>query len=210
MTPRKRRNIVQPLSVQYGVMLGLRYRWILPVGHTLIDLLLLVCWIWHATVTLKQQKGHCSPAQVVSTVAFLQDIPMTFDLSTIPPPPAFVLLVSGTLPAGIVSTYLRPDAGSQTRRKLWDPTWLLIHEAVAIPFWFLMGMWIDTGRSRMGKLMWFFLLTRGAFGLLDAALGAAQFGILAQGLFWLGLSGYGIVQGVRRLARMVKGPLPEG
>jgi hypothetical protein len=175
-----------------------------------IDLWLLVCWIWHATVMLKEQKGHVSPAQVVSTVAFLQDTPMTFDLSTIPPPPTFVLLVSGTLPAGIVSTYLRPGAGSQTRLKLWDPTWLLIHEAVAIPFWFLMGMWIDTGRSRMDKLMRFYLLTRAAFGLLDAALGAAQFGILTQGLFWLGLSGYGIAHGVRRLARVVKGPLPEG
>src|SRR5438876_7754455 len=109
MTPRKRRNIVQPLSVQYSLMLGLRYRWILPVGHTVIDLLLLVSWIWHATVMLRQQKGHFAPAQVVSTAAFLQDTPMTFDFS-FPPAPTFVLLVSGTLPAGIVSTYLRPNA----------------------------------------------------------------------------------------------------
>ena len=136
---------------------------------------------------------------------------MTFDFS-FPPAPTFVLLVSGTLPAGIVSTYLRPNAGRQTRRKLWDPTWLLIHEAIAIPFWILMGILIDAGRSQMGKQMWFYLLTRGAFGLLDVAFGAAQFGILAlaQGLFWLGLAGYGIVYGVRRLARVVKGPLPEG
>jgi hypothetical protein len=38
-------------------------------------------------------------------------------------------------------------------RELFDRAWLLIAEAVAIPFWFLVGWRIDSGRSHLTKAM---------------------------------------------------------
>jgi hypothetical protein len=116
-----------------------------------------------------------------------------------PPEPRFALILSGTLPAGIVSGSLRPEAGWQTRHRLWDPIWFLIHQAVAIPFWFLMGAWIDGGRSRLGGTMQAYLVGRIALALL-AMLGSG-IGWKLQVLFWLALTVYGAPMASRWLLR---------
>jgi hypothetical protein len=178
----------------------LTYRSVLPAGHTLIDALLLTAWIWHATIMLKQEKAHLARPPVITTVVLLQEV-VPFEPLSVPPSPKFVLLASGTLPAGIVSTYLRPEAGQQWRSRFWDPVWFLIHEAIAIPFWFVLGMLIDIARAHLGRLMWIYLLARCVFGAVDAAFGIAQFFVLLQFLFWLWLAGFGLVQGVRWFMR---------
>jgi len=170
----------------------------LPAGHTLIDVLLLAAWMWHAAVLLKHVQAERTQPRLLTSVALLQEgIP--WEPLYVPPPPKFVLLASGTLPAGIVSTTVRP--GTWKQRRIWDPLWLLIHEAVAIPLWFVIGMLIDTGRVHLGKVMSIYMAARFGFGILDAVFGLAQFFTLLQFLFWLWLTGYGFVHGVSWFAR---------
>jgi hypothetical protein len=186
-------------------MPNLRYRWALPVGHTVVDLVLLATWIWQGSLMWKGHKGDTASTPALRTVALLQDATVGWDPTYIPTPPKFVFLLSGTLPAGIVSMNVRPEAGWQRPGSLWDPVWLAIHETVAIPLWFLIGMWIDKGRSRLGKAMRFYLMGRGALVVLDAAFGIANFAVVIQGCFWIWLAGYGIVRGVQWMTRTVKG-----
>lgn len=94
-------------------------------------------------------------------------------------------------------------AGNLETKTDLGPLWLLIHEAIAIPLWFVLGMLIDTGRAHLGRVMSIYMAARFGFGILDAALGLAQFFILVQFLFWLWLTGYGFVHGVNWLARKV-------
>lgn len=156
--------------------------------------------MWHATLLLKHVNADQTRPPVLTSVALLQEgIP--WEPLYVPPPPKFVLLASGTLPAGFVSTTVRPETWKQ--RRIWDPLWLLIHEAIAIPLWFVLGMLIDTGRAHLGRVMSIYMAARFGFGILDAALGLAQFFILVQFLFWLWLTGYGFVHGVNWLARKV-------
>jgi len=69
------------------------YRWMLPAGHTLIDVLLLAAWMWHATVLLKYVKAERPQPRLLTSVALLQEgIP--WEPLYVPPPPKFVLLAS--------------------------------------------------------------------------------------------------------------------
>ena len=109
--------------------------------------------------------------------------------------PEFDLLLSGTFPAGNIATILRPDVSWQTHRKIWDPIWLAIHEAIAIPLWLLIGALVDAGRSRLGKWMRIYLYARFLFAALGVTLGGAPLWSSLQALFWLTLSCYGSVRG---------------
>jgi hypothetical protein len=181
----------------------IRFRWLLPLGHAAVDLVLLAAWISYGASLIRQEKLRSSAT--IRLISFQDDSSVGWEpRPPPPPPPKFALLITGTLPAGVVSMSLRPEAWYITRHKLWDPVWLLIHEAVAIPFWFLMGLWIDTGRSRLRKVMLYYLIGRAGLGLL--VLGpwtAPNFGILLQGLFWLGLGVYGFGCGVQSIVRGV-------
>lgn len=188
------RNNGRVLRVQYNV----RYRWVLPIGHTAIDLMLLAFWFWYGQTMLRNQK-HASHSSV-----FLQEQAVNFDIAVDAIPPKFVLLATGNWPAGAVAMSLRPRAYKSRSGHLWDPIWLLIHEAIAIPFWFLIGMWVDKGRPQLGKLMLIYLLARCVFGALDAAYGLPQVGILVQMFFWFWLTWSLISHGVRRILQMVR------
>jgi len=189
----------RPAAVSNPLMtLHCRYRTLLPAGHTAIDVLLLAAWIWHAAVVLNQPKAWSHPSGDV-LAANAQGESIGWDPSSVhwEPDQRFTLILTGTLPAGIVSASLRPEAGWQTRHRLWDPVWFLVHEAVSIPFWFLMGVWLDAGRSRLGRTMLAYLVGRIALGLL--AIPVAGNWWSAQVLFWLGLAAYGALWGSRRL-----------
>src|SRR5580658_4099888 len=129
-----------------------RYRWLLPIGHLLIDGLILLMWIWHSTVILHNQKSSSVSPPVVTAGLSLQDDsgaawdPQHIDYA----PPGEVLFLSlGNLPAGIIASIAMPEAHVQTRRKLWDPIWFLILEATSFPFWFVIGAWLESGRLRI-------------------------------------------------------------
>jgi hypothetical protein len=143
------------------VIAGLRYRRILAVGHTFLDFLLLSVWIWHCASLVKNEKH----ARIIAPAMLLQDDSgVGWDPIYTPPPPEFMLLATGSMPAGMVSMSLRPKAWRVTRHKLWDPVWFLLHESLAVPFWFLIGWRIDLGRSQLRKLMLFYLPARCGLG----------------------------------------------
>jgi hypothetical protein len=172
-----------------------RYRWLLPAGHTAIDLVVLTLWLWQSNLPTHREKSSQPLFPVPTTTeansqedgtAVGWDVRSCWDCTD----PRFTLLASGTLPAGIISVSLRPGAGWQMRQKLWDPIWFLIHESLAIPFLFLLGMWIDAGRSRLGSSMWRYLAARGIFAPAFLALRVPHLGTMLQELFWLGLGCY--------------------
>ena len=177
------------------VMPRISYRWLLPFGHAVVDLLLLAAWIGYGTMLIRQVNirsgGH---APLFQPALFQDGDTVRWDPPTLPPPPRFALLMTGTLPAAAVSMSVRPEAWYITRGKLWDPVWLLIHEAVAIPFWFLIGLTIDSGGSRLRKPMLWYLVGRSGLGLLVVGPWTApNFGVLLQFLFWVCFSIYGFV-----------------
>jgi hypothetical protein len=181
-----------------------RYRSLLPAAHTALDLLLLAAWIWHAMVLLNSPTAWPHPqGNVLAAYARNESIGWEPTPFRDPPDPRFDLIRTGTLPAGIVSGSLRPEAGWQTRHRLWDPAWFLIHEAAAIPFWFLIGAWIDSGRHGLGRLMRGYLLGRIALALLAIAF-PANYWVPLQVLFWLGLAVYGALRAPRWLLRTAR------
>jgi hypothetical protein len=133
-----------------------------------------------------------------------------WDPRTLPPPPESIFLVSGTLPAGLVSTSIRTEAHIQTRGRLWDPIWFLIHEATAFLFWFALGIWLDWGHPRLGEVMLTYLAIRFALGLSNLALGIAEVGWRIQFLFWLGFTLLAIVLALHWLVRLSLHVLKRG
>src|SRR5215470_13900852 len=63
------RNIVRLHSVQYSTMPFLRYRWLLPAGHTAIDLCIAGIWMWQG----HKDRAYGSPPPVVSHAADFQE-----------------------------------------------------------------------------------------------------------------------------------------
>ncbi len=162
--------------------------------HAVVDLLLLAFWIWHAAVVLNPltQSRKQLPANALAAYAATESIgwdPQVYST----PDRHFALMLTGTLPAGIVSYAVRPEAGWQTHRRLWDPIWLLVHESVAIPFWFLLGMWLDTGRSKLVPAMRAYVLLRVVLAVMAMVLPTHTWWI-PQFLFWLTLAGYGLLR----------------
>jgi hypothetical protein len=181
-----------------------RYRWLLPAGHTAIDLCILGIWIWQGQLAALKEKAYRPKPPVVSRpadspeeVAIGWDPRSCWDCES----PEFMLLATGALPAGIMSSVIRPGAGWQTREELWDPVWFLILEALAIPSWFLIGAWLDTGHSRLGHWMRRYLGARAVFASIFFARGLVRLATAIQFLFWLGLSSYAAVRSLQWLFR---------
>lgn len=204
--PSNDRNIYCLRSVQSNVgpfrlSFHCRYRSLLPMGHVLIDLLLLTSWIWHATVVLNAPRSLSRPTGVSVAAAYAATDNIGWDPVDVRLDPRFALMLTGTLPAGIVSGSVRPEAGWQTLHRLWDPLWLLVHEAVAIPFWFMIGAWLDSGRGHLGRVMRMYLVGRVVVAAIAiATTGDAKWWIL-QFLFWVGLAAYGALQAMQWLRR---------
>jgi hypothetical protein len=166
-----------------------RYRWLLPAGHLLIDGLILAVFIAHA----HRETARGSRPQPRRTIEVVQEgSTVSWDPATLPIPAHFVLLATGNMPAAWVSLTLRPEAHVQSRTKLWDPVWFLIHESISFPVWFLAGFWIDSARSPIKRVMQFYLAARAGFAALALVPGAARTAGTMQIAFWLGLAIIGI------------------
>jgi hypothetical protein len=89
----------------------LRYRWLLPAGHTIIDLCVMGIWIWQGHVAALKEKAYLPQPPVVSHAAdFQEDAAVGWDPRSCwdCESPEFMLLVTGALPAGIISSVIRP------------------------------------------------------------------------------------------------------
>lgn len=176
----------------------MKLRWLLPFGHALVDILLLSILTMHLTARLQSLQTHQPRRPVVRFAMFLQeDAAITFDPKTLPPPAEFLLVVTGNPVAGFVSTTARPEAGVLSPRRSWDPIWFLIHEAVSIPCWYLLGAWVDGRRPRLGVVMISYLFIR----FTIAVAGQYEVGWRIQVLFWLGITMYLLVFGSIRLGQ---------
>jgi len=177
-----------------------RSRVVLPLGHFLVDVVVLVLWVWHSQDLFRQTKG----AVWFQPVAMLQENAPQFEPKfDISPPGQYLLLALGNLPAMVVSENVRPRAWYQSRTKLWDPWWFLIHESVASLVWFGLGMYGDSGRLRLSKAIERFLIMRCLVTPFVNIGWAARLGVLAEGLFWMGLIVHFIARGVKWGYRLV-------
>lgn len=85
------------------------YRWLLPIGHLLIDSLVLSLWIWHSTVLLHNQKSRSANPPVVAVGFALQDDSnVRWEPRYFPPPPEFLFLLLGNPLSGIIAFTARP------------------------------------------------------------------------------------------------------
>jgi hypothetical protein len=180
-----------------------RYRTLLPAGHTAIDLLLLCAWIWHAVVVLNPENARSRPGNALAAYARSESIGWSPSTVCRDPDSRFALILTGTVPAGIISSSIRPEAGWQTRHRLWDPVWFSIHEAAALLLWFLIGAWLDSRRSRLARLMGAYLAGRIVLALLAIAI-PGNCWVPLQLLFWLGLAVYGALWASRRLLQAAR------
>jgi hypothetical protein len=166
-------------------MVRVKLRWLLPLGHTLIDCILLFSFIAYSNRQFRGERGALYPSAAIEAVLFLQEGgPVAWDPVTSTPPGPFMLITSGNLPAGLVSDILRPHAWIVRRGHRWDRIWFLLQEAFAFSCWYFIGVWIDAGHSRLGKVMIAYLALR----FLIALTGVYDVGWRVQVLFWLGFT----------------------
>jgi hypothetical protein len=78
----------------------------LPFGHLTVDCVVLALWLWHAH-TLYHPTADLFPSRTTAVRFFQEGGSVAFDPKFISPP-EFLLLASGTLPAMLVSTTVRP------------------------------------------------------------------------------------------------------
>jgi len=165
------------------VMARVKFRWLLPIAHACIDCVLLIALIAYTGRAFRHEKSNMRRTAGIQTVLLQEggsvEWEPKYDVSF---PGSFMAIVSGNLPAGLISGLVRPHAGLFTHRQSWDPTWFLIHEALAVSSWYLIGIWVDRGRRRLGMIMIGFLAAR----FLIALTGSYDIGWRTQVFFWLG------------------------
>ena len=179
-----------------------KYRWLLPFGHALIDSMLLVAWITLSGRLFPREKDSMYRSAPVQAALFLQEGgSVTWEPANLPPSGPFVLIMSGNLPVGLISAVLRPRASIVRRGHRWDGLWFALQEAIAFPSWYLIGFWIDTYRFRLGKVMIAYLAVR----FLVALTGFYDVGMRIQVLFWLGFVLWLTGLGLSRLIKIGSG-----
>jgi hypothetical protein len=137
-----------------------RCRWLLPFGHLIVDGIALVIWIVQANSVLVHRPKTSFRLAEGKPVLLLQDKVVAFDVRESSPDGVFLFLTAGDLLAGSCSIAARPRAHLQTRGKLWDPVWFVIHEALSFAFWFWIGFLLDIGRLQLKTVMLVFLAAR--------------------------------------------------
>jgi hypothetical protein len=184
-------------------MRRVKFRWLLPLGHALIDCILALAWIKFSD-SLFRREALATPPPATIQAALLQE--GNFDwvpvYDSIPGP--FLVLASGTLPAGLLSDVFCPGAGLTRPGQRWRPIWFLLNEAFALACWWLIGRRADTGHLWMGRVMLAYLAARS----LIALTGIYEVGWRIEVLFWwcfaLWLLAVGIARSVRGVLRYAR------
>lgn len=190
-----------PASKILRVTRRVRFRWLLPLAHALIDCVLFFAWIESSDAQLRRRTQYV-PSVALQPVLLQEDgsvewVPM---YDSFPGP--FLVLSAGTLPAGLASDILFPRAGLSGRQ--WHPAWFTANEILAFAFWYLVGRWADTSRVYMGRVMVAYVVARSLLALTRFY----EVGWRIEVLFWLcfalWLLGLGVSRSVKlglRLAR---------
>jgi hypothetical protein len=179
-----------------------------------IDIVVLALGVRHLDAVRHKTKAYSLRESILKPVLMLQEsgAPGWDFKYDVPPADEFVFIACGDLPAGIVSSSLRPGAlVARVRGPLWDPWWFLIQESVSFPLWFAVGAYLDSTRRRLTKTVQWFFAMRCAFAVLFIVVpGAARLGSVAEGLFWVVVGIYAIVHGMGWIYRHLlrRGQLP--
>lgn len=182
-------------------MMRVKWRYALPLLHTLIDCILLAALIAYSNRVFRPQKSTLAGPTPLTFALFLQENSIEFDPRPSSPPGPFSLIMTGNLPAGVLSGVLRPEAGFIRARQRWDPLWFLIHESLSLSFWYLIGAWIDRGHVRFAVVMIIYFGLR----LLLALSGSGEVGWKSQTVFWMGLLLWLVGVGFSKLIRVAGG-----
>jgi hypothetical protein len=165
-------------------MARLRYRWLLPLGHALVDVIVISHLIWQG---YQWQRQLCRQPPVVRTETPPSEGAERWDPRTLwdGRPRDLDFLLVGTIPAGLISYAARPEAGLQNCSRWWDPVWFSIYESIALLFWFLLGGWLDRPGAPLRKLLGVYLGLRLAFALFCWLVGMPSLGPGVETLFWI-------------------------
>ncbi len=126
-------------------MKTLRLRWILPLAHLAIDVLLALALIDDAHNSLRNRKVAHQRDQFLA-VAYLQEDPPAIGFGRAAykwVPTAFMLIIVGTPPVGIAVALIFPDAPFEEGKHAVDPRWFTLHEALAVTLWSVVGWQIE-------------------------------------------------------------------
>jgi hypothetical protein len=181
-------------------MARLRYRYLLPLGHLLVDVIVLSHFIWQG---YEWQRDACGMPSAVRAVPSSQEGKVGWDVYS-GPPMDLAFLAVGTPPAGLISCAARPGALIQDCNRVWDPVWFAIHVVIALLFWLLVGAWQDSPTARFRKLMGVYLAIRLAFSPLCWRWDVALMGTRVEVLFWLAFTVFALVQGCLWLLRRLR------
>jgi hypothetical protein len=181
-------------------MKTLRLRWILPVGHLMIDLILAGALIREGRDAFRNEKARLQPSQF-RNAAYLQEASLAigFDgrYNCWPQPDAYRMIVYGSFPASIVPSLVIPQWGG-TRSQLLNWEWFASNEICALIYWLTIGMLFETRLPQLRRIALVFLGIRFAALL---ALPTQHFGPGLVGLFWFALLMWGIVAAIVWLFR---------
>jgi hypothetical protein len=131
----------------------LRHRWLLPLGHLAVDVIVLVLWLWHADTIRHRMKAF--PAGVVLKPVMMQEAGAPgWDFRRFSPPDEAMFLGLGSAPAFMVTSIAGPDFYPRKSRRMWDPRWFLIQELVSFPVWLAIGAYADRGSRKFAKWMY--------------------------------------------------------
>jgi hypothetical protein len=170
---------------------------------------LLALGAWHLDAIRHKSKAYSLRESIVKPVLMLQEsgAPGWDFRHDAPLVDEFVFITCGNVPAGIVSSSLRPGAlYARFRGALWDPKWFLIQELISFPIWFAFGAYLDSKRRRLKRIVQWFLATRGAFAALFVFVpGVARLGSIAEGLFWIAAGIDTVVHGMGWIYRHLPG-----
>jgi hypothetical protein len=180
-----------------------KLRWLFPICHLVIDLAIVATSTYGALRFERERVFNGDRKRPFAEIGFQEDVPgFRFEPRFLPPPRGFILIVSGTLPAGAaLSIVIMPEGD---RGRFFKPLWLIVFESLALPIWFLLGL---AAESRLSTriLVAVFLATRG-LGVLMFALNSSEFWQFVQAYCWFALVIYFGVLGVRYLWRHRRRP----
>ncbi len=115
----------------------------------------------------------------------------------------YMLIVTGNLPAGMISEMFAPRRGEGRHWQQLDAVWALVYEATAFLCWYGIGLHLE-GHRRTAIVLLLYLVVR----FLLALAGVYEIGLGVQVLFWLGctagLLGLGVTQMLRFIVKTAR------
>jgi len=181
--------------------MNVRWSVVLPVGHLIVDCVLLALWIGAAQARVKP----AIPKSVIVKPVLLQESGAPGWDFRFDPPPQFLLLPTGDMPAFAIAEFFRPQR-RLSLKKPWDLVWFSIYEAASLVVWFAMGLSLDRGWLPIVRTMAGFLVVRIIFTASFGSGLVAELGYKVQTFFWLWVVAYVIFCGLRWVIRRSRPP----